>query len=92
MSFLGLDEKKVEENQSDRNDDKEPSRFNSALLWIVGIVAIGFLGRLVGRPLGELAAHGENPSRIAFPYKSIAIGLIALGILVAIFYYRHSKK
>lgn len=92
MSFLGLEEKKVEKNQSERDEDKEPSRFNSALLWIVGIVAIGFLGRMVGRPLGELAAHSENPSRIAFPFKSIVIGLIALGILVIIFYYRRSKK
>lgn len=58
MSLLGLEEKG--EKNPPENSGKSVQQSNSKVLWIVGIIAFGFLGSMIGRPLGQFMAYLEK--------------------------------
>lgn len=60
MSLLGLEEK--DENNSSENSNKPVQQSNSKVLWIVGVIVFGFLGTMIGRPLGQFMAYLEKKS------------------------------
>lgn len=58
MSLLGLEEKGENHQPNDSNTPIKQS--NSKVLWIVGIIALGFLGRMIGDQIGRFKAYTER--------------------------------
>lgn len=64
MSLLGLEEKG--ENNPPENSNVPVKQSNSKVLWIIGIIAFGFLGKMIGGQIGKFVAYTENkPSSVS---------------------------
>lgn len=68
MSLLGLEEKG--ENNPPENPNVPVKQSNSKVIWIIGVIAFGFLGKMIGGQIGKFAAYTENKSSSASTLSS----------------------
>lgn len=60
MSLLGLEDK--DKNNSPENNNVPENQSNSKVLWIIGVIAFGFLGKMIGGQIGKFTAYKEKQS------------------------------
>ncbi len=60
MSLLGLEQRN--ENNQSKNATKPAQQSNSKLIWIIGVIVFGFLGKMVGYSVGKFTAEHEKSS------------------------------